>query len=238
MQFITAPREVWDCFLARDDSVTDKYDVVLSPCGWTETVYGHVDFDLAESIRNSPVASSFIPKGWDRVLHVEYVGRDEQQRVQAELLEESLEELSELLRIDLDIMDAEAATDDSTLHVRFLYVETLECGERVERFWGCAEWWDSPNVIRIAVRNKSEAQLLGIITHELLHVLAYVAHAEQGVMSDGRTYKLGLSDMDRAQLWLFSNPLFRGWQDVGKATTLEEARRMVRYGEWEEPPPL
>ena len=218
--------------------MTDKYDTVLSPCGWMETVYGHVDFDLAESIHNSPIASSFTPKGWDRELHVEYIGSDRQRRVQAELLDESLEELSELLRIDLDIMDAEAATDDSTLLVRFLYVETLECGERVERFWGCAEWWLTQDVIRIAARNKSEAQLSGIITHELLHVLAYMAHAEQGVMSDGRTYKLGLSDMDRAQLWLFSNPLFRGWQDVDRATTLEEARRMVRYGEWEEPPPL
>ena len=222
VESITAPREVWECFLARDDGMKDKYDIVLSSCGWRESVI--------EAVYITP----FYQKGWDRHVVIDSVGGHHAQEAQVNLLAKALSELSLLLRIEFYLMKKPVAYDPDYLYVRFQDVEELECGrDDTDDFWGCAHPNSTPQEVEIAVRNKSNEELYSIIVHELLHVLALMGHAEQGVMSYGDTY--GLSDMDRAQLWLFSDPRIPGGTN---APTLEAIEQAAHIGEWVAPPEL
>ena len=50
-------------------------------------------------------------------------------------------------------------------------------------------------------------------------------------MAHGEGQTLGLTDEDRAQLRLHSNPL------TADVYNREEVKPLIRFGEWEEPPP-
>ena len=141
-----------------------------------------------------------------------------------------------LLRIGFDIrLTDDNEPEENDLVIRFVDAQTLKCGDRTEDFWGCADWFNEPQVVRVTIRNKSDDQLYSTILHELLHVLALMSHAKHGIMSTGDNWDgtYGLSEMDRAQLWLFSDPRFRGGSD---ATRLKEVKQMMRLGDWAEAP--
>ena len=222
--------------MARDDSVKDRTDTVLSPCGWREVAVP----DLPESIRGRPEFSPFLPIGYDRTVAYTTVGNADEQERQLTALMDVLSELSPLLRIEFTVVPIdEQEYNPNLLHVEFMDTEKVPCGERATLFEGCADYLAAPQTVSVAAKRKSDDQLYGITLHELLHVLALMAHAEQGIMSTGNHWDgtYGLTDMDRAQLWLFSNPAFTGGYDYENVTTFEEAKEMVRYGEWEIPPP-
>ena len=105
------------------------------------------------------------------------------------------------------------------------------CADSIEGHWSNGRWYWNTGEITIAAR-LNDRQMRYILMHELLHVLANMGHAERGIMATGAaafrsgaaTYEL--TEMDRAQLWLYSNPL------IESGMSLVEIERMARYGEW------
>ncbi len=151
----------------------------------------------------------------------------------SEMLANAIRELSLLLRIGLTISSTDEHYDDRSgiIYLSFLDVDWVLCGG--ERFLGCAYWQDTPQRIEIATHGVTDDVLLGVIQHELLHVLALMGHAESGIMSHAEEGEVQstLSDMDRAQVWLFSNPLFTG------GVPLSAVEQVARFGEWDKQPP-
>ena len=232
-----APEEVWDCFLDRDDSRKDSHGTVLSPCGWTEGI-GHV-FKWR----------SRIP------LYIEHPGAADSTSEfgrHAVLLGDVIEELKPLLRLNSFYCPGMSYEDCLTrrqpyqdgINLQFVDATGIPCGERSRTdFDGCAgalehgvygstPYWVKGDV-SVAMRGKTDRQLRHILLHELLHVLTDIAHAERGIMADWRSAaaRTELTDMDKAQLWLYSNPV------IESGMSLEEIEQIARYGEWVTPPP-
>lgn len=208
-RLLTAPKAVWDCFLARDDSQRDEHGTVLSPCGW-------VEYDGRVYKWRSPVNVNVFTS-------TESVAERERWLTQA-----ALDELAPLLRLEFNMVTDLPWSNNNAINLRFIDTSSVPCGEGTQ-FHGCAEghrtWTDE---IAIAA-HAGDRGLRRILRHELLHLLAYMAHAHQGIMSTGRHWdgSYELTDMDRAQLWLYSNPLIRS------GMSLDEVQRMARYGDWQ-----
>ena len=67
----------------RDDTVRDRHDVVLSPCGWREGLLPHVrddDPEFYEQIRDIAVNSPFFQQGYDRVVSIRFTGSETDRR--------------------------------------------------------------------------------------------------------------------------------------------------------------
>ena len=205
---LTAPREAWECFFARDDSKRDESGTVLSPCGWRE-------HDRRVYKWRSPVNVNLFTS-------TESAAQREQGLTQA-----ALDELAPLLRLEFNVITDLPWSNNNAINLRFVDTSTVPCGEGTQ-FHGCAEghraWTDE---IAVAAQ-AGDRGLSRILQHELLHLLAYMGHARQGIMSTGEHWdgSYELTAMDRAQLWLYSNPLIRS------GMSLDEIRRMARYGEW------
>ena len=210
---MTAPKAVWDCFLARDDSQRDEHGTVLSPCGWRE-VDGRV-------------------YKWRSPVNVNvFTSTESAVERERRLTQDALDELAPLLRLEFNTITAPPWSNNNAINLRFVDTSTVPCGEGTQ-FHGCAEghrtWTDE---IAVAAHAR-DMGLRRILRHELLHLVAYMAHAHQGIMSTGEQWdgSYELTDMDRAQLWLYSNPV------IESGMSLAEIEQIVRYGEWEIPPP-
>ena len=132
------------------------------------------------------------------------------------------------------------------INIRFIDAQHIPCTAHDPRFVGCADaivgihpasdgrfaFYLDDGEVSVAMRQTSR-DLRQVLTHELLHVMAGLAHAEDGIMAtvETGTPTDALTDMDKAQLWLYSNPLIYS----GMPLSLVEA--LVRYGEWEDPMP-
>ena len=246
---VSAPADVWACFLSRDDSVKDEDGTVLSQCGWRESSLSYVvesaerrgDYQVAERLRNRPSSSPFLQQGYDRkiVLEVETPAGPERTE-QIGQLAEVLKKLSMLLRIGFFILPEEYLDKENAVFVHFEDVEYVGCGSGAVKFLGCASYTGEEQTVQVAVRNKTDEELYWTIMHELLHILVFMGHAREGIMATGHHYdgSTELTDMDIAQLWLFSNPAFHADITLGEEPPLmAEVLGMVQVGEWDEAPP-
>ena len=229
-----APKEVWDCFLDRDESRRDQWGTPLSTCGWREGD-GHV-------YKWRPAVPVYIEHRGAKATTDEFVRH-------LTLLVEVTDELQQLLRLDrfycptgnVENCLMQRPADQDGINIRFVDAATVECGEAVVH--GCTEefdyfWLDGQRYWRqadvtIATRSRDDRQIRHLLMHELLHALTYIGHADRGIMAHGQSAAASyeLTEMDRAQLWLFSNPVIRSGMH------LNEIRQVVRYGEWTIPPP-
>ena len=228
--FITAPQEVWECFLARDDSQRDGGGVKLSPCGWKEDSGGykwgsHVDI---------------------YIVHPGYAEWTDEFEEHVGLLVEVLRDLNLLLRTKVDC-DAYPEKPEECfrpipngadgIEVRFVDTPGVPCGYHGgSDYLGCAETIARGQRAKITVATefKFDSWIRGTLRHELLHALADMGHATSGIMETGEALNRSVNEltpMDRAQLWLFSNPLIKPW------ASLDEIRKLEHHGEWDEPPP-
>ena len=201
---IYAPREVWECYLARDASRVDENGIELSPCGWRSA------FTYKAA---SPIAVE-IPTLTDRY-----------RRMLRVVL---FEELEPLLRLSFVTPEE---THLTLITIDLVDAKRIPCEGHDRVFPACADV--DTNKVTIATRY-SDAVVMGFLRHELLHILVDTVHAEQGIMRTAvyEDESHDLTEMDKAQLWLHSNPLIKD----GFPLTL--IKQLVRYGEWEVPPPI
>ena len=164
------------------------------------------------------------------VVSVVYAGSETDRVLQERLLTEVLSELSLLLRMGFLVLPSshEHAYANKVTRVEFVDSGGFECSGRYCP--GIAHRSSEQWYAEVAAR-LDEDELRAVIMHELLHLIVLMGHATQGIMAYGERQTLRLTEMDRAQLWLHSHPL------MADVYGREEVEPLVRFGEWEEPPP-
>ena len=162
---------------------------------------------------------------------MEHSGDEADEAAQFRALVEVLNALSLLLRVGFFILPLEHEYADHYLTIRLTFIEEDRIAGDCPHEWciGVSKRFSEQWFMEI-VSGLEADELQGIVMHELLHLLVLMGHAEQGIMTPALdTYEL--SAMDRAQLWLHSNPL------MDNVLTREDVERLARIGEWEDPPP-
>ena len=165
----------------------------------------------------------------------------------AKVLVDVFEEVQLLLRIDAFVCPVECFSTARPegapgLNISFVAAEKVRCKGHEGEYTGCAGQWDGYRHegkwylnranIWVATEGLSSRQLRHVLMHEMLHALTLIGHAEHGIMALAASARSeGLTAMDTAQMWLYSNPL------IQSGMSLDEVKLMVRYGAWDEPPP-
>ena len=219
---ITAPRPVWECYLARDaEGPVDENGTRVSPCGWVGSPY----------IAPSPVAVKIL-NPTDRNQHLLRVVLFDELAPLLGVEFVPADEPHETLFV-IDMVDAKLVTCDGD--------SSQGCARSLGDFTVDAQGNFVPTnahadgELVIATRYSDE-QVMGLLRHELLHVLVQLGHAEHGVMT---TYATGgsytLTAMDKAQLWLHSQ-VYANWMPW--LPSWEEQKIAIQHGEWDVPPPI
>ena len=225
---VTAPKVVWDCFLSRDDSRRDENGTVLSPCGWRERdglVY-----------KWRPEVNLFIEHPGASSLTGEF-------RNHAATLRGVLADLQVLLRLEgffcpLGMFEEclkERPLHSDGINIRFVdsygipYTHRLLGVRRDRRRLGRREVVLEEGRYRIASRLNDKQMKYILLPNSCMFLRIFVA-SWRGAAAFHGAASYELTAMDRAQLWLYSNPLIKS------GMSLTEVERMARYGEWTEPP--